>query len=93
MHWKGTPAECADCGNNCCPGRTRDGRQHGQRLTRAADRAGRIRINTRDWQHPALAYLNLLVDDIVVTGREATIKGSNAALMAAAAMDEKKRVT
>jgi hypothetical protein len=30
------------------------------------------------------------VDEIVVNGKEATIKGSNAALMAAAAKDEKK---
>ena len=38
----------------------------------------------------AKSYLNLLVDEIVVNGKEATIKGSNAALMAAAAMDVKK---
>lgn len=38
----------------------------------------------------AKSYLNLLVDEIVVNGKEATIKGSYAALMTAAAMDGKK---
>ncbi|CAG4883405.1 conserved protein of unknown function [Georgfuchsia toluolica] len=38
----------------------------------------------------AKSYLNLLVDEIVVEGKLATVRGSYAALARAAAMDEKK---